>query len=72
MDNTLSTQVINGARNRAYDINRDAVAADRTSLFHQIDQDNRHFWEDTTQYKDTVQKAFAWRRKKKSCSACFC
>jgi very-short-patch-repair endonuclease len=59
MDNTLSTQVINGARNRAYGINRDAVAADRTTLFNQIDQDNRHFWENTTRYKDTVQKAFA-------------
>jgi len=58
MDNTLSTQVINGARNRAYDINRDAVAADRTSLFNQIDQDNRNFWENTTQYKNMVQKAF--------------
>lgn len=59
MDNTLSTQVVNGARNRAYGMNRDAVAADRTSLFGQIDQDNRHFWETTGQYKDTVQKAFA-------------
>lgn len=59
MDNTLSTQVINGARNRAYDMNRDAVAADRTSLFNQIDRDNRQFWENTGQYKDTVQKAFA-------------
>jgi len=59
MDNTLSTQVINGARNRAHNINRDAVAADRTNLFSQIDLDNRHFRANTGQYKDTVQKAFA-------------
>jgi len=59
MDNTLSSQVINGARNRAYDMNRDAVTADRTTLFSQIDRDNRYFWENTGQYKDTVQKAFA-------------
>lgn len=59
MDNTLSSQVINGARNRAYDVNRDAVAADRAHLFEQIDQDNRHFWERTGQYQDLIQKAFA-------------
>ena len=59
MDNTLSNQVINGARNRAYNINRDAVAADRTQIFNQIDQDNKLFWENTSQYKEIVQKAFA-------------
>ena len=59
MDNTLSSQVINGARNRAYDVNRDAVAVDRAHLFDQIDKDNRHFWEHTGQYQDLVQKAFA-------------
>jgi len=59
MDTTLSSQVINGARNRAFNINRDAVAADRTSLFNQIDQDNKLFWENTGHYKDMVQKAFA-------------
>lgn len=59
MDNTLSTQVINGARNRAYDINRDAVAADRAGLVNQIDEHNKHFWETAGQYRDIVRKTFA-------------
>ncbi|MEI7673448.1 MAG: AAA domain-containing protein, partial [Deltaproteobacteria bacterium] len=59
VDNTLSNQVINGAKNRAYATNRDAVAADRTRLFNQIDHDNKHFWANTGQYKEMIQKAFA-------------
>lgn len=59
LDNTLSAQVINGARNRAHDANRDAVASDRACLFDQIDENNKSFWENTSQYKDIVQKAFA-------------
>ncbi|MDY0280544.1 MAG: AAA domain-containing protein [Salinivirgaceae bacterium] len=58
MDNTLASQVINGARNRAYETNRDAVAADRTRLFQEIDESNKLFWENQEQYQDRVQKAF--------------
>lgn len=58
-DNTLASQVINGARNRAYAVNRDAVAADRDHLFQQIDRDNEDFWQHAGQYKDLIQKVFA-------------
>jgi hypothetical protein len=66
MDTTLSAQVINGARNRAYTVNRDAVAADRAYLFDKIDKDNKHFWENTGQYKDVIQKAFALAQEEKA------
>jgi hypothetical protein len=66
MENTLSSQVINGARNRAYDVNRDAIATDRARLFEQIDKDNKHFWENTGQYQELVQKAFALAQEEES------
>ncbi|MDD4996529.1 MAG: AAA domain-containing protein [Syntrophales bacterium] len=58
MENTLSDQLINGARNRAYEVNRDAVSADRASLLERIDKDNKLFWGRTARYKDLLQKAF--------------
>ncbi|MDI9570585.1 MAG: AAA domain-containing protein [Pseudomonadota bacterium] len=66
MDNTLSTQVINGARNRAHDMNREAVAEDRRSLLGQIDQANREFWEHTSEYKDTARKVLALAREEEA------
>lgn len=66
MDNTLSDQVINGARNRAYNVNCDAVAADRANLVEQIDKDNQLFWENRGRYEEVVQKVFALAQEEKA------
>ena len=66
IDNTLSSQVINGARSRALEVNRDAIQRDRARLFDRLDGDNRLFWEMADGYEETVRKAFELAREEEA------
>ena len=63
IENTLSSQVINAARTRSQQINREAVEKDRNRVYGQIDEANKAFWENAVQYSEMVQKTFAWTQE---------
>jgi very-short-patch-repair endonuclease len=60
IENTLSSQVINAARTRSQEVNREAVENDRAHLYEQIDKTNNEFWKSAVDYSDKVQKTFTW------------
>lgn len=58
IDNSLSDPVINGARTRSQEANREAVSLDRSRLYEEIDERNKAFWNGVSGYGDTIDKAF--------------
>jgi very-short-patch-repair endonuclease len=60
IENTLSSQVINAARSRFQQVNRDAVENDRARVYGQVDEANKAFWKNGAKYGEMVQKTFAW------------
>ena len=58
--NTLSSPVINAARTRFHQFNREAVENDRKRLFKDIESANNMFWDTSERYDDLIQKTFDW------------
>ena len=61
--NTLSSPVINAARNRSQQMNMDAVTKDRARLYERVDSGNRMFWDVSGRHDQVVPKIFEWAQE---------
>lgn len=60
IDNTLSTQVINAARNRFHHANAEAVEKDRRRLHDQLDASLQRYWKDVGNSGRCTEQVFEW------------
>ncbi|MBU0734417.1 MAG: AAA family ATPase, partial [Proteobacteria bacterium] len=63
LQNTLSSPVINAARSRSQQINKEAVAKDRESLYTQIENTNSLFWDTAQGQNEVAQNVLEWNRE---------
>ena len=63
LQNTLSSPVINAARSRSQQVNKEAVAKDRESLYKQIESTNSRFWDTAKDQSDEAQNVLEWNQE---------
>ena len=63
LQNTLSSPVINAARSRSQQINKEAVTNDRESLYKQIENTNSLFWGAAEVQSEMGQRVLEWNQE---------